>query len=110
MEATKVKIVSRNYKRFSGVVQCTITADDKLSRQLFDFVIVDCTVLLNRYRTQTRKSKRHAWVIDKFWDRLDMRSNNADYPNNIPWKTAVAKFREEIVFGIPEENWKGNHD
>lgn len=110
MEAGKVKIVSRNYKRFSGSIQCIITADDKLSRQLFDFVLVDCTVLLNRYRQQTRKSKRHAWVVDKTWDRLDMRSNTVDYPDVIPWKTAIEKFREEIVFGIPEENWKENND
>lgn len=73
---------------------------DDLNRRKLVFTIIDRYVLLDLDIDESRKSKRHKWVVEKRWSRLGFRGNSMerrDVPVDVIDK-AVDNIKQQITY------------
>jgi len=85
--------------------------EDDLSQQIWEFIYADFAqvVLLESYRVETRKSKRHKWRVTHTYNRVNPPNYDAFTltEEQVPWPLTVQEEAlQKIVSQIKIARWR----
>lgn len=89
------------------IYEIEVVANDKLSKLIYTFTLIDLTVRLNTYSMLERQTKAHGWKRKRRYDRLNKRDSDMTF-EQVPLTQsitdeALAKVRESITFKMTSQ-------